>query len=547
MKRKSLAMVAAAAVVVTGMMVTMPGVASANPAVLYVAAVFGSNGGNSCQSSSHPFATIDYALSVAESGATIKLQAGTYNEQVAITKPVTIKGVSSTQSIIQPSAVPLSDTDTDGVQPQYYVVDVKNTTGVTLQNVGVSGSAATPTFAPNDCAQDFVGVYYHDASGTLKSDAVTGIELPSTDFGCQGGLGVYAATDSTSAIKSTVTMTSDVVNTYDKNGITCDDPGTSCTITGSTITGIGSTPLIAQNGIQIWASAATLTNNTISGNTYNGPTYAASGILVGNPYTLSLTKNKVTSNDSDVYVLQDQGPGWVYCGNTSTSCTNLAASGTTFTFSKNTVSNATNVYSSPPNPVGSGFGDGLDLDSLTQSTSVTQNTANSDPGNGISLYGAVGTVLVKNTLSGDGNGIYLGSGTASNNAVYNSVQTNSVSDPPSTGSWPTSRPSPTCSRPTPAGRVPASTSATTRTAAAPRAQPTPGRTTSARQARRPASASPEGEASRRAPSGSLTRRATTRRQRRARSHSCLLPPWAGRSPDPSRVVGSARSASEGNW
>ncbi len=423
MKRKSVAMVAAAAAVVMGTMLVLPGVASASSKVLYVAP-YGVNLGNSCQSSSHPCSTISFAVSVAVPGATIKLQAGTYNEQVAITKPVTISGAGDTSSIIKPSTVPLADTDTDGTQPQYYVVDVKNTSGVTLQNVGVSGSAATPSLEGGGCGQDFVGVYYHDATGTLKGDAVTGIDLPTDLFACQGGLGVYVATDSTSSIKSNVTLTNDVVNTYDKNGVTCDDPGTACTITGSTISGIGNTPLIAQNGIQIWAAAATLTNNTVTGNTYDGPTYAASGILIGNPYTLAVSKNKVTSNDSDIYVIQDQDPAWVFCGNTSTTCTNPAASGTTFTFSKNTASSATNTDS---NPVGSGFGDGLDLDSLTQSTTVTQNTVNGDPSNGISLYGTLGSILVKNTLSGDGNGIYLGSGSASNFAAYNSLQTNTAS------------------------------------------------------------------------------------------------------------------------
>jgi parallel beta-helix repeat protein len=441
MKRRSLAVLGAAAVVAMATLVLGSGVAGASSRVLYVSTA-GSNGGNSCQTKAQPCKTIDFALSVAPSGGTIKVEAGTYAEQVTITKPVTILGAGDAQTIIKPTTVPLSDTDTDTAQPQFYVVDVKNTSGVTIQGVGVDGSAATSYFDSDGyaCGQDFVGIYFHDASGTVESTAVTGIELPPDLFGCQGGQGIYVASDSTSATPSHVTMTSVAVTKYDKNGITCDDPGTVCSITKSQVTGLGSTPLIAQNGIQIWASAATLSGNTVTGDTYDGPSYAASGILIGNPSTLSVTGNKVSSSDSGIYLIQDQSPAWVYCGNTGTSCTNPAAHGTTFTLSKNTVANGTNAYG---NPIASGYGDGIDLDSVGTSSLVQSNTASSDPGSGISLYGTTGVTVSKNTLSaGDGNGIYVGSGTASSSAGANSVIGNKITnaqvdgilaDTPSTG------------------------------------------------------------------------------------------------------------------
>jgi len=421
-------MAGAVGALVLGAMVVVPGVAGASSSVLYVAP-YGTNGGNSCQSSSKPCQTISFAVGVAKAGATIKLQAGTYHEQVAITKPITISGAGATQSIIAPTSEPLSDSDTDSTLPQFYIVDVKGTSGVTLKDVGVSGSSAV-TALGNDgdgCGQDPVGIYFHDASGTLTGDAVSGIELPSGPpeglFGCQSGQGIYAATDSSSSTPSNVTITSTTVGTYQKNGITCDDPRTVCTISKSTVTGIGSTPLIAQNGIQIWASSATLTSNTVSGNTYDNPDYAASGILIGNPYLLSASKNVVTSNDSDIYLIQDQSPSWVYCGNLTTSCTNPADSSVAFSFSKNTTSYATNASAQP---LGTGYGDGLDLDSVTQPTSVVQNVADFDPGNGISLYGAAVVTMDKNTVAGSGNGIYLGSGTASSTAFLNSLLSNTV-------------------------------------------------------------------------------------------------------------------------
>ena len=122
-------------------------------------------------------------------------------------------------------------------------------------------------------SDDFVGVYYHDASGTMTTDTVTNIELPPADFGCQEGLGVYVRVRRRP--HSNVTMNKDTVTAYDKNGITCDDPGTTCSITGSTVTGIGPTGLIAQNGIQFYdAAAGSIMGNTVSGDSYTGgPTW----------------------------------------------------------------------------------------------------------------------------------------------------------------------------------------------------------------------------------------------------------------------------------
>jgi parallel beta-helix repeat protein len=427
MKFKSLAAFGASAAMVMALagVVLLPGVAGANPNVLYVAAVGGSNGGNSCQSAAKPCATISFAVSVAAPGAKIKLQAGTYNEQVAITKPVTIIGAGATSSIIKPTAEPNYDSDTDSSQPQFYVVDVKDTTGVTLEDLGIDGTAATSSFGTDGdgCGQDPVGIYYHDASGKLTEVAVNGIEMPTDLFGCQGGQGVYVATDAGSATPSNVTMAFVLVTNYDKNGITCDDPGTYCNIAGSKTVGIGSTSLIAQNGIQIWAAGASLNADVVNGNTYDGPYYAASGVLIGNPSTLTVSKVQATSNDSNIYLLQDQQSGYLYCGNLTQSCTNPAASGTTFTLSKNTASNGTNTYG---NPIASGYGDGIDVDSVTTPTSVSQNTASSDPGNGIALYGATGVSVVKNTLSGDGNGLYLGSGTVGATALDSYLASNTV-------------------------------------------------------------------------------------------------------------------------
>jgi hypothetical protein len=57
---------------------------------------------------------------------------------------------------------------------------------------------------------------------------------------------------------------------------------------------------------------------------------------------------------------------------------------------KNTASYATNADAQP---IDTGYGDGIDLDRVTQPSSVAQNTTDDDSSNGISLHGAVAATL----------------------------------------------------------------------------------------------------------------------------------------------------------
>ncbi len=419
--------------VIGGSLAATAQVASATPLTLYVS-TSGTNTANNCRTALNPCKTISYALTQAAGFEVIKVQAGTYPEQVTITDPsVTIIGAGKTKTIIQPTTLTTSDTDSDSTQVQYPIVDVKST-GVNLTNLGVDGSQASSFFT--SCSLDYVGVYYHDATGTMSGDAVTGVELPPSLFGCQDGLAVYAVTDGSPNTGNTLlTIKTSVVNTYDKNGITCDDPGTVCNISHTTVTGIGPTPLIAQNGIQIGGAAGTLSYDTVSGNSYTPNGTTGTGILIINPYTFKMNNNVVSANDDNVYVLQQlTNPFWQYCGAPGTpTCTNTAKNATVFTIINNTASNGTNPNANAP---GQGYGDGIDLDSVIQATTVSGNTANADSGNGFSLFGSAGVSLHNNHGTADGDGYYLGAGfVTAAPATGNSVLSNSAASSTVDGSF----------------------------------------------------------------------------------------------------------------
>ena len=443
-----------------GFIGTAATVASASGGNNFYVATTGSNTGNNCSSATNPCQTISWALqkqAAEDVTGTIHVAAGTYVEQITATPAnsnVTIKGASETGTIIEPPASGLlSDTDTDGSQPQYYVVDVQpGTTGFNIEKVTVNGLNAS-SFLQNDgygCGQDYVGIYYHASSGLLKKVAVTGADLPPGLFGCQGGLGIYV--NSTSSDPAVVTMqklnltapesitttkadlpaatynndilpvksipagftgggiivngfdvqaTPDgpkdlfitgttgadspkgsVVNydaytpAYDKNGITCDDNWTTCTIYGSTIQGEGPTNAVAQNGIQAFGAASVTIGgtgvgqpNTVSDDSYagGGAGNSASGILLLNNGPTTVTDNSVSDSDVNIYAGEIQVFGLVYpvpgtWAITDNQVVGALCSGAAVT--------ETEVGPSCEN----GYGAGIQLDSTTNNVLVQTNT-----------------------------------------------------------------------------------------------------------------------------------------------------------------------------
>jgi len=377
-----------------GMAALTPLAQASTGGTLYVNGSTGTDSGT-CRLAAHPCATITYALTKSSTTATstIDVTAGYYPEPLTITHSVSIVGASdsgsgSTATVIDPSTL-ITDTDTDSSTPQDTIIDVTDTTGVTLKDLEISGGNAEGDFS--GCGDDFVGVYYHDSSGTMNTDQVTDIELPSDLFGCQDGLGVYVASDSGDT--SAVTMTTLKVNNYQKNGVTCDDAGTTCSLAGSTVTGIGANSQIAPNGFQgVDTGSVTLSKDAIKSNSYTvgGADNEATGVLVFDVGTVSVTGTTLGSNDINGYFGSDgTGP-----------------QEGTWTISGNTVSSATDNV-----PGGfAGFGWGIQLDSTANTVLISDNTVDASKAYGIALTGVNGGATVSgNTVTDSGSdGIYVG-------------------------------------------------------------------------------------------------------------------------------------------
>ena len=222
-------------------------------------------------------------------GGTICIGAGTFPEQLTITNSNTIlKGAGASKTIIEPNTPLVLNTvdyDSNGAAtPAAAIILVEGNsgtptsgvTGVTIEDLQVNGLSGQNSFS--SCSDNYFGVDFQASSGTLTSAAVNDIALPTLDYGCQDGLAVYAYNGwfnyaGSNYEPDTVTISHTTLSGYDKNGITCDDPDETCVVSSDTVTGIGPTPLIADNGIQIAFGAL----GTVSANTVD-----ANGVYTGN-------------------------------------------------------------------------------------------------------------------------------------------------------------------------------------------------------------------------------------------------------------------------
>src|ERR1700722_1722511 len=200
------------------------------------------------------FSTIQSAIDAASPGQQIRVCAGTYAEQVTIQKTVLLAADDGVTLI--PAGVTENANGAGGDNIAAAIL-VKNATGVHITGFRVDGSANGLT----GCAPRLVGVLFEGASGFLAHNAIRHFRLSSALAGCQSGNAIEVAT--TAGGSSQVTIDGNSVDDYQKNGITANDTGSSAKVEFNTVTGIGSTPAIAQNGVQIgFGAAGTITSNT---------------------------------------------------------------------------------------------------------------------------------------------------------------------------------------------------------------------------------------------------------------------------------------------
>jgi filamentous hemagglutinin family protein len=228
---------------------------------------------------------IQDGIDIAATGATVNVSAGTYAEQLSITKSLSLLGEGASQTFIAPTAL---------------VADAAGMKSILTIGGGPATDAQVSGFTIKGPVPEInAGIFVRDgASAHIHDNSLINIRESTALSGNQRGIGIFVGRALLNT-SGTAVIENNVITGYQKGGIVVDGPGSQATITGNTVTGEGPTGVTAQNGIQVGRGAsATISGNTISGNAYTGAD-EATGILIFTP-GVNLGQGSITVGPNNV-------------------------------------------------------------------------------------------------------------------------------------------------------------------------------------------------------------------------------------------------------
>ena len=179
----------------------------------------------------------------------------------------------------------------------------------TSGTVSITGLDVEAIIPLETCAGGLNGIFV-GGGGTLKATGVS-VDGASTSLdaykGCQHGVAVEVGAAAQKEVGHAV-LKNVAVSGYEKNGPTVKYAGSTLSVTGSTITGAGPTPWIAQNGIEVaFGGQGSVKASTVTGNECNVASCGAEGEQASGVLFLqaapgsSIVHSTVNENDLGVY------------------------------------------------------------------------------------------------------------------------------------------------------------------------------------------------------------------------------------------------------
>jgi hypothetical protein len=212
------------------------------------------------------YATISAAINAASAGDEIDICPALYTEQLTISKPLTLRGISENgvdRVLLRP---PLGN---GGGVTALAVITVAKTQNVTIENLAidasnnsVTGCAGNPTGV---ISNSLAGIHFFNSSGSVKNNAIFGAQLPVP--GCLAlfpgnGFGVQVDSDGTSPGPFQVSVSRNSIHDFSRNGILAVGKAVKLEASDNAISGVGPTTGENQFGIFVALGAV----GRVSGN-----------------------------------------------------------------------------------------------------------------------------------------------------------------------------------------------------------------------------------------------------------------------------------------
>lgn len=250
---------------------------------------------------SDPYQTIGSAMAAASPGDTIRVNPGTYQEAVNITKDnITLEGASQ-------AAVILSPDDLTG--NQFSLVRVNGAKNVTIRNLTVSGPY---TGGFTDVNGRLLGMHAgifvaNNGSATITGNHITQIRDAVLSTTVNDGFGILVG--SKPEVLNTVGtayIANNRIDNYQKVGIDVVNAGSFANIVNNTVVGLGlpvANETSLQLGIGVEAKArALISYNTVTNNVQTTATAYGIGIYILPTGSGSIVGNTVTGNREGIRV-----------------------------------------------------------------------------------------------------------------------------------------------------------------------------------------------------------------------------------------------------
>jgi parallel beta-helix repeat protein len=249
------------------------------------------------------FTTIQAAVNAASSGSTVRVCPGNYPEQVFITQPVSLLGVSvATDAVIVPPSTGFIANGSYNSTPFASQVLVWHTTA-TINNIAIDGGGSRSCLPVGR----YFGIAYQSSSGTIKNSAVKNGPYcgDSGDILADTTSGLNITNNALRDVSDYILVTSATNTTINNNtliqgygvpfwGVDVQNSPGPTTITGNTIS---SMQIAAINLIS--SPNATITGNNLPGNQYGIGIYlfaATNAIVQNNRITTVLWGIQINDN-----------------------------------------------------------------------------------------------------------------------------------------------------------------------------------------------------------------------------------------------------------